>query len=154
VELLAYAAFFLFILVSAVGVFLFLQSQETSRAQNAYAQEIAYGFSDSIGVAFTAGPGFYQKVALPPSLLGSNYALAVSKNPNAASFRTGLVYVYWNSSGKPSSFSAPTATASYIFQSVPGQIWGDGELIFISPSAGNLNMSNSNGSISIRKWVT
>ena len=50
--MLAYAAFFFAVFVTAVIVFLQVQTQELTRAENAYAQEIAYGFADSVHTAF------------------------------------------------------------------------------------------------------
>lgn len=112
-EVLTYAAFFFLVFVSAVAVFLSVQNQELSRAQNAYAQEIAYGLADSIHTAFVAGPGFVQTVSLPRNILGKPYSISISRSPDASSIATGFVYIEWQSGGKSASFSAPTVTANY-----------------------------------------
>ena len=80
VELLAYAAFFLLAFVSVVAVFFQLQSQELSRAQHAYAQEISYSLADSIRTALVAGPGFWEEVDMAPNILGKPYNITISRN--------------------------------------------------------------------------
>ena len=152
VEMLSYLAFFLVVFVAAMSTFLFLQSQETARAENAYAREIAYSFSDSIQRAFMAGDGFSQNVAIPPTLLGKQYLIAVSHASSPASAQTGLVYVWWDSSGQTGSFSAPTVTANYSAQYVPGFIsTSNPGIILINSTIGSVNMTNYNGMIRFTK---
>ena len=151
VEMLAYLAFFLLVFVVTISTFFFLQSQETARAENAYAQQIAYSFADSIQRAFMAGPGFSQSVAIPPTLLGKPYSLAISHSGAAASAQTGIVYVWWDSPGQSGSFSATTITTNYEATTTPGFISNDVNLIRINSSIGSVNMTNSNGMIRFTK---
>jgi len=113
VEVLAYSAFFMLVFVAIVAVFFQQQSQGLTRAENAYAQEIAYGFADHIHTAFVAGPGFSQKVDIPNRLLGKPYKIALSYGSDPASKETGFVYVEWQGSSGNASFSAPTITTAY-----------------------------------------
>jgi hypothetical protein len=152
IELLAYAAFFLLVFVSAVSVFLYAQSQDAARAENAYAQEIAYSFADSIKTAFAAGPGFRQTVPIEPTLLGKPYALSVSRRSDPALSETGFVYVSWLSPLRFESFSAPTVTASYAFAGrggAPNAIYSPPgtDIIVINCTAGYVNISNVAGTI-------
>jgi len=151
VEMLAYAAFFFMVFVTAVAVFLQVQGQELTRAENAYAQEIAYGFADSIHVAFVAGPGFSGSVSVPPKLLGKAYWLYLSKASDAASQETGFIYVAWDSANGEASFSAPTVTADYeIGPGSSGMVTYEGNYIVIDPSEGTrIKISNEGGKIKI-----
>jgi len=153
--MLAYAAFFFAVFVAAVAVFLQVQSQDLARSENAYAQEIAYGFADSIHTAFVAGPGFAETVRLPPDILGKRYWLLVSMSPDASAQETGMAYVDWESTDKNSSFSAPTVTASYIYtEDADGMVTSSptGNFIVIDPSEGSfLNISNEGSRIRIMK---
>lgn len=153
--MLAYAAFFFAVFVAAVAVFLQVQGQELTRAENAYAQEIAYGFADSIHTAFVAGPGFVESVGMPRDILGKRYLLFVSMSADASAQETGLVYVNWESSGKNASFSAPTETASYAYAGgADGMVTVQpgSNYIVIDPSKGSvLNISNVDGTIKIEK---
>ena len=153
VEMLAYAAFFFMVFVTAVVVFLQVQSQEITRAENAYAQEIAYGFSDSIHTAFVAGPGFVESVSVPRDILGKHYWLLVSTSSDASAHETGIVYVNWESTDKSASFSAPTVTASYIPTISDMVTFPSGSnFIVIDPSKGSvLNISNEGYRIRIQK---
>ena len=157
VELLAYAAFFFAVFVTAVAVFLQVQTQELTRSENAYAQEIAYGFADSIHTAFVAGPGFVESVSVPKDILGRRYWIMVSYSPNAATSETGIVYVELLSNGKNSSFSAPTATADYTFTAagtfVTNRTTANGkEFVAIDAAQGHvINITNENGRIRIMK---
>ena len=150
--MLAYAAFFFAVFVTAVAIFIQVQTQELTRAENAYAQEVAYGFADNIHTAFVAGPGFVESVSLPPDILGRRYLLFVSAAPDASAQETGLVYVNWESIGKNSSFSAPTVTASYI-PTIDGSMvtYPPGNFIVIDPSKGILNISNLGSGIGLKK---
>ncbi|MFA6327848.1 MAG: hypothetical protein WCY41_00185 [Candidatus Micrarchaeia archaeon] len=156
--MLAYAAFFFAVFVTAVAVFLQAQNQELTRTENTYAQEIAYGFADNIHIAFVAGPGFVERVEVPKDILGKKYLLLVSISPDASLQETGNVYVNWESAGKNASFSAPTVTASYApttdggMVTVPEESPYGGRFIIIDPSAGSaLNISNNDGIIGIMK---
>jgi len=113
VEVLAYSAFFMLVFVATVAIFFQQQSQGLTRAENAYAQEIAYGFADHIHTAFVAGPGFSQTVTIPNRLLGKPYIIALSFDPSPATTETGFVYVEWQGSSGNASFSAPTITTAY-----------------------------------------
>lgn len=147
VEALSYAAFFLLAFVAAVAIFLQLQNQELSRAEHSFAQQIAYQFSDQIEVAFTAGPGFWQNVSLPPKLLGKPYRIVISKATDAQERETGFVYVNWQGPSRNSTFSAPTVTASYAADT-GGPVFNLGESIEINPALGtNIIMANENGRI-------
>ena len=152
--MLAYAAFFFAVFVTAVAVFLQVQSQEITRAENAYAQEIAYGFADSIHTAFVAGPGFVESVSVPKDILGKRYWLFVSMSSIPAAHETGIAYVNWESMGKNASFSAPTVTASYdlLDGGAGGFVTKSGNYIVIDASQGKvLNISNVGGTIKIEK---
>ena len=159
--MLVYAGFFFAVFVTAVAIFLQVQNQELSRAENAYAQGIAYGFADSIQTAFVAGPGFVETVRLPTDILGKRYWLEVSHSPSAAGLETGFVYVEWLSDGKNVSFSAPTVTSNYSFRAdggsspfVSDRITTDGlkEFVVIDTQQGlPLNISNEGGGIKIMK---
>ena len=150
VELLTYSAFFLFVFVVGVSAFFFIQSQETMRAENAYAQQLAYGFADNIQTAIIAGPGFEETVYIPDKLLGRDYVIAVSRGQDASAQQTGFVYINWgNNSG---GMSAPTMTADYAYVSPQdGSIWHEESLIFIKSSIGRLNISNVEGQIRFSK---
>lgn len=156
--MLAYAAFFFAVFVTAVAVFLQVQNQELSRAENAYAQEVAYGFADNIHTAFVAGPGFVESVSLAPDILGSRYWLVVSHSPDASAVETGFVYVEWLSNGKNVSFSAPTITTNYSYVGGADNFVssrtaaGGAEFVVIDASQGHmLNITNKNGEIEIRE---
>jgi len=153
--MLVYAAFFFAVFVTAVAVFLQVQAQEFTRAENAYAQEIAYGFADGMHTAFVAGPGFSESVGVPRDILGKRYLLFVSTSSDASAQETGIVYVNWESSGGNASFSAPTVTASYTYAEGPdGMVTSPpgSNFIIIDPSRGSaLNISNEGGSIRIMK---
>ena len=152
--MLAYAAFFFAVFVAAVAVFIQVQNQELSRSENAYAQEVAYGFADNIHTAFVAGPGFVESVSLPQDILGKRYLLFVSMSSDASAQETGLVYVNWESTGNNASFSAPTVTASYDFvnEGAGGFVTGSGNYIVIDAAQGKmLNISNVGGTIRIQK---
>lgn len=149
--MLAYAGFFFLVFVSAVSIFLQVQNQELSRAEHAYAQEIAYGFADNVYTAFVAGPGFVETVAVPRDILGKHYWLWISKSPDASARETGMVYVEWQSEGKNESFSAPTVTASYSWVN-SNMVSAPGNFILIDPAkGGSLNISNEAGTIKIVK---
>jgi hypothetical protein len=113
VEVLSYAAFFLLIFVATVAVFFQQQSQGLTRAENAYAQEIASGFADHIQTAFVAGPGFSQTFAIPKTLLGKPYKISLSAAPSPSSRETGFVYIDWQGPSGSASFSSPTITTAY-----------------------------------------
>ncbi|MFA6214372.1 MAG: hypothetical protein WC717_03780 [Candidatus Micrarchaeia archaeon] len=155
--MLVYAGFFFAVFVTAVVVFLQVQNQELSRAENAYAQEIAYGFADSMHTAFVAGPGFSGTLTLPKDILGKRYWLAVSYSPNAAALETGIVYVEWMSGGKNSSFSAPTITANYTpktdgYGFVTAKDYGTRKFVMVDAAQGfPLNITNEGGGIRIMK---
>ena len=155
IEVLAYAGFFFLVFVAAVSVFLNIQNQELTRAENSYAQEIAYGFSDSIHTTFVAGPGFVQTVRMPRDILGKRYWLKVSYSPNAATSETGLAYVEWESFGKNTSYSAQTITANYqpITDSLGFVTTPPGSNFIVIDANQNLpiNISNVNGTIKIGK---
>ena len=151
--MLAYAAFFFAVFVAAVAVFIQVQNQELSRSENAYAQEVAYGFADNIHTAFVAGPGFVESVSLPKDILGKRYLLFVSRSPDASAQETGLIYVSWESAGNNASFSAPTVTASYKYTGGSDMVTSPtgSNYIIIDPSKGSLlNISNEGGGIMIK----
>jgi hypothetical protein len=151
--MLAYAAFFFAVFVTAVAVFIQVQTQELTRAENAYAQEIAYGFSDSIHTAFVAGPGFVESISVPKDILGKRYWLMVSKSSDPASRETGIAYVEWQSFGKNMSFSAPTVTSNYEYiGDGNGFVNASGNYIVIDAwQDREINISNRNGLIRIQK---
>ena len=154
VEMLAYAAFFFAVFVTAVAVFLQVQTQELTRAENAYAQEIAYGFADNIHTAFVAGPGFVESVSMPKDILGKRYWLLVSRSADASAQETGLVYVNWESADKNTSFSAPTVTSNYdlTVDGAGGFVTTSGNYIAIDAAQGKMiNISNVGGTIKIEK---
>lgn len=120
VEVLAYASFFLLVFVMVSAVFMSAQAQELTHAENAYAQEIAYGFSDNVRTSFIAGPGFSQTISLPPNLLGKPYTLRISStqfSPDAEIRESGFVFVEWQGQANPQSFAAPLV-ANY-FDAIP-----------------------------------
>ncbi len=154
VEVLSYASFFLLVFVAAVALFLQLQGQELSRAQYAFAQQVAFQFADNIKVAFVAGPGFSQTVSMPPLLLGKNYTITVSRPSSEtpggyqADTETGFVYVEWQSSSGTASVSAPTLTTSYDFVRCAGITSNTQGFVVIIPSqAGPFRMYNLGGTI-------
>lgn len=130
VEVFSYAAFFLLVFVASAAVFLQQQSQGLTRAENAYAQEVADGFSDRINTAFVAGPGFSQQFSVPPNILGRPYQIQVSSGPSPASTETGFVYVVWQGSSGEASLSSPTITTDYksngLVNATTGRITIDG----------------------------
>jgi len=155
VEALSYGAFFMLMFVGAIGIFLQLQSQDLSRAEYSYAQQIAYGFADHIYVTSIAGTGFVQTVSMPNDLLGRNYNLTISRPSDAigaAQMETGFVYVDWVSpDGRVSSVSAPTITASYEFANSEGISANDMRFVVIKSGIGRFNVSNVGGKIKISK---
>lgn len=147
VEVLAYASFFLLVFAVVSAVFLQMQSQELSRAETAYAQEIAYSLSDHVRTAFTAGGGFTEEITLPARLLGKQYSIRVSSSadlpPETPVKETGFIYVDWQGASGRQSFSAPASTSVFRAVDSPPFISTDGN--FISVDAGicqKLNISN------------
>ena len=141
VEVLAYASFFLLVFAAVTAVFLQMQNNELSRAESAYAQEIAYGFADNVRTAFIAGPGFSQEITLPARLLGKPYKIRISSSadlpPDSPVAETGFIYVEWlGTSGQPQSFTAPAATPAFrAADSPPFIITASGSFIEIDASA-------------------
>ncbi len=155
VEAMSYAAFFLLVFVGAATLFLQMQSQDLTRAEYAYAQQVAYGFADSIHIAALAGDGYFQTVRVPADMLGRSFNITISRPSlrlgSQAYEETGIVYVDWEASnGRHSSVSAPTITTSYNYW--PSYFIGNDsrDFIVISSGAGQLNMTNRNGTI----WIT
>jgi len=149
-EVLSYAAFFLLIFVASVAVFFQMQSQELSRAENAYAQEIAYGFSDHIRTAFIAGDGFSQRFDIAPDILGKPYKIWLSRGTNPNLKETGIVYVEWKGSSGETSLSSPTVTAGYHETTSGVFITTSGEFIVIDSTKGRtIVMKNDGGEIRI-----
>jgi hypothetical protein len=148
---MSYGAFFLLIFVIAVAIFFQMQSQEISRAEYAYAQQVAYHLSDQIHVAFVAGPGFWEVVRVPSDLLGKDYQFVVTRGQGQqAGHEAGFVYVSWNNGA--SSVSAPTITTAYNAVISPGNIgYIDSTKIEINRSTSCLNISNSGGNIMFSK---
>ena len=152
IELLSYAAFFLFTFVAATAVFFQLQSQELSRAERSLAQELAYQLADQINTAFIAGPGFSQAVQIRPTLLGKPYSFSISRITGATDKESGLVYVNWQDSSGQRTVSAPTVTAAYDLVVSSGYIGTDGSnFIMVNSTIGTLNMTNTDGTIKFRK---
>jgi len=157
VEMLAYAIFFLMIFVVIVSVFFQTQAQEMTRAENAFAQEVANGFADNIRIAYIAGPGFSQTVTLPQYIQNKQYTLTISKNPNPGQSETGFVYVDWRGQMQPMSFAATTITTQYSQTTDATCISTPAGTDYIvvnvsaSPTCQKLNMSNINGVIRITK---
>ena len=150
VEVLSYAAFFLLVFVTSVAVFLQLQEQELSRAENAYAQQVAYQFADYIETAFISGPGFSEKVTMPSDIHGKPYTITISRALGGAGGQeTGFVYVDWRGPVHESSFSAPTITADYQPVIYSGFIYTNSiGSIVINASKGWLVMiENRNGTV-------
>ena len=137
VEVLAYASFFMFVFAIGIAAFFQMQSQEISRAEYAYAQEIAEEFADYVNTAYVAGPGFREEVTLPPELLGKDYEIRVSSRGTGEA--TGFVYVSWpapaGSPGKPSAI-APTPATNFKAVSSGDFIKVDGDFIVIKPANG------------------
>lgn len=155
VEALSYGAFFMLIFVGMVAVFLQMQSQDLTRAEYAYAQQIAYGFADRIYVTSLAGAGFVQTVAVPDDLLGKRYNITISRpqlgSGSQASLETGFVYVEWvASNGRWGSVSAPTITTKYErLMGVPGITNNSRDFVVIESGIGKLNLSNVNGTVRV-----
>jgi hypothetical protein len=134
----------------SVAVFLSMQEQQLQRAENAYAQEIAYQFADYIETAFIAGPGFSQEVSMPADIHGKPYVITVSRAlTGAGSTETGFVYLDWRGPVRESSFSAPTITASYGYSESSGFIYSNSAGgIVINASLGlPVKIENTGGSI-------
>ncbi|VVB99635.1 Uncharacterised protein [uncultured archaeon] len=154
VEVLAYASFFLLAFVATMAVFFQMQSQELSRAEHAYAQEVAYQFADYVHTAFVAGPGFVQNVTLAPDILGKPYTISVSQKvatsaTSAAERETGFAYVDWQGPSGLSTYSAPTITAAYA-ATESSCIKVDTTTSFIRMNCTKIEMRNINGTIYIR----
>lgn len=158
VEVLSYAAFFLLVFVVSVALFLQLQGQELTRAEYAFAQQVAYQFADYVHVAFVAGPGFSQTISMPPTLLGKDYNITVSRPSSStaagyqASTETGFAYVEWKSPSGTASVSAPTLTTAYDATLCDGiGVNSETGFVEINPSkTGPFNLSNEGGKIRIR----
>ncbi len=154
IEVFSYAAFFLLVFVATAAIFFQQQSQGITRAENAYAQEIADGFADRIHTTFVAGPGFSQEFSVPKNILGRPYILQVSAAPGPATVETGFVYVAWQGSSGNASLSSPTITTAY-------QATGDAysfvtvdafrRITIDAPQGRALCMRNANGVIIIGK---
>ena len=127
VEFLAYAGFFLLVMVVAVSVFDQLQSGEQSRAENAYALSIADEFAAHINAAVAAGPGYSEIVAIPSDIEGQPYNVSLSYSYfPAASQETGFVYVEWRDQNSVlNSVSAPTISTLYNVSSPSGCVYLD-----------------------------
>ena len=158
VEALSYGAFFMLIFVGAVAVFLQTQSQDTTRAEYAYAQQIAYGFADQIYVTSLAGNGFMQNVSVPGDLLGKSYNITISRPPlsspgSQAQLKTGFVYVEWlSSNGRYGSVSAPTITTDYEMTTYAPWINNNSQgFVVIESGIGQFKLSNMNGTIRVSK---
>ncbi|MEM2137718.1 MAG: hypothetical protein QW568_01390 [Candidatus Anstonellaceae archaeon] len=153
IELLAYAAFFLFTFVAAVAVFFQLQAQEVSRAERSFAQELAFQLSDQINTAFIAGSGFSQSVQITPMLLGKPYTMTISRITGPTAKESGLVYVNWKGpSGQELTASALTVTAAYNLTPSANYISTDASnFIVVNSTIGTLNMTNKNGTIHFTK---
>ena len=145
---MAYASFFLLVFAAVAAIFLQMQNNELSRAESAYAQEIAYGFADNVRTAFIAGPGFSQEIALPARLLGKPYQIRISSSADlpldTPITETGFIYVEWlGTSGQPQSFSAPAATPAFRAANSPPFITTDGNFISIDASmCRRMNLTN------------
>lgn len=154
IEAMSYGAFFLLVFVGGAFVFLQMQGHDLSRAENAYAQQLAYSFADKVHVAEVAGPGFVQYVPVPSDLLGRDYNLTISRPVarGASERESGFVYVDWiASNGRLSSASAPAITTKYGVTTGQGvSINGEG-FIVVRPGAGRIRMENVNGTIWISK---
>ena len=110
IEVLAYASFFLLVFVSISAIFLSAQNQEMSRAENAYAQQLANTCADPVHTSAIAGPGFSQKVDIPPDLLGKPYTIRISSPQVAKQSKiteSAFVYVEWQGQNNLQSFPAP-----------------------------------------------
>ena len=147
VEVLAYASFFLLVFAVISAVLLSAQSQELSRAESAYAQEIAYTFADHVRTAFIAGPGFVQDIELSPRLLGKPYVMRLSSagepGPDQEIRETGFIYVKWQGQNDQSSFSAPAATSHFLPKYDGKMVRDDSGFILVNASAGTrLRMSS------------
>lgn len=147
VEVLAYASFFLLVFVAVTAIFLQMQSNELSRAESAYAQEIAYGFADNVHTAFIAGPGFSQEITLPVRLLGKPYQIKISSSadlPQGAPItETGFIYVEWQGAAGQQSFTAPAATPAFRAADSSPFIATEGNFIEINASVcQKLNLSS------------
>ena len=153
VEMLSYASFFLFVFVVAVAVFFQIQTQELSRAETAYAQEVAYGFANQIRTAYIAGNGFEERVTIPKDILNKPYTLSISRNQNPTGTETGFVYVEWQGPNGPRSFSASTITSNYNAAISPGFIFYSSPYMITINASRNLpiNISNNNGGIIFRQ---
>jgi hypothetical protein len=152
IEVMSYAGFFLLVFVVTVAVFLQLQNQELARAENAFAQEVAYQFADQIKTASIAGSGFWQNVSLAPTINGKPYKIYVSRGGQPGVTETGLVYVEWAAPSGNQTFSAPTITSSYSALTDGSMITTDADYIIIDPSMGSaVKMENVGGRIIFSK---
>ena len=137
-------SFMKLIFVASMAVFFQQQAQGLTRAESAYAQQIADSFADSIQTAFVAGPGFSQLVSIPRDLLGKPYKLELSGGPAPSSTETGFVYVEWQGADGNASFSAPTITTSYSALTDADFVTEDSGRITLNPSVcQTVNMTNS-----------
>ena len=154
IEVFSYAAFFLLIFVATAAIFFQQQSQGITRAENAYAQEIADGFADRIHTAFVAGSGFSQEFSIPSNILGRPYLLQVSAAPGPATTETGFIYVVWQGSSGEASLSAPTITTDYRateFQDFIKVSATTGRITIDASKGQGICMRNANGAIIIGK---
>lgn len=155
IEVLSYAAFFMLVFVVGAAIFLQLEEQELSRAENAFAQQVAYQFADYIETAFIAGPGFSGNVTVPASIHGRPYTISVSRPSGiggAGSQETGFVYIDWRGPVRASSFSAPSVTADYQFAETFGFIYNNSRgAVVINASKGlPITIENVGGAIRFR----
>lgn len=139
IEVISYGAFFLVLFIATIAILLQQQNQGLIRAENAFAQEVAFSIADSIHTAFVAGPGFSQIVKLPKDVLGKPYNISISFSSSPSSKETGFVYIELIGSSGRLSFSAPTITTSYSAHASGNFIKVDSasERIIINPQQGD-----------------
>jgi uncharacterized protein (UPF0333 family) len=106
-EFLLLAAFFLLVLVVAIGYFASLQQTELINREYLLGREVAARIADEVHAALVAGPGYVKTINLPPTVAGSYYKLYITKSPQYA---TAYVEIRWTRGGTNLEYSFPLAS--------------------------------------------
>src|SRR3989338_236936 len=106
-EFLLLAAFFLLVLVIAVGYFASLQQTEMINREYLLGREVAARIADEVHVALVSGPGYEKKINLPPTVAGSPYTLRIT---NKADYATAYIEMSWTRGGTNLEYSFPLAS--------------------------------------------
>lgn len=106
-EFMLLAAFFLLVLVVAIGYFASLQQTEMTNREYLLGREVAARVADEVHAALVAGPGYEKTILLPPTVAGSLYTLQIT---NSSQYATAYVEISWPRGGTTLEYSFPLAS--------------------------------------------